>query len=199
MLGPEGKKSRRDFFSRVFGVRHSRHASWPKMCSRSSRATLASLLAMSGDSENHQRPTARLSSCPKTNLRSRAHQEADVKPRFLTGAAPNLTAPNLALLFADDATTAESILARKRGIENHFPRHQSRATSAHSPQSHGYLSITNLDIFARRTPQTNPVTHPHRNSTLIQVLIEFNKKNYSSTVPCSLNERVESLFRRVAF
>jgi len=39
-----------------------------------------------------------------------------VKRRFLTGAAPNLTAPNLALLFADDATTAESILARKRGI-----------------------------------------------------------------------------------
>jgi len=42
--------------------------------------------------------------------------EADVKPRFLTGAAPNLTAPNLAFLFADDAATAESILARKRGI-----------------------------------------------------------------------------------
>ncbi|HQZ65387.1 MAG TPA: hypothetical protein PLY87_09940, partial [Planctomycetaceae bacterium] len=39
-------------------------------------------------------------------------QEADVKPRFLTGAAPNL-----ALLSADDAATAESILARKRGIE----------------------------------------------------------------------------------
>ena len=57
---------------------------------------------------NFQRPAARLSPCPKTNPRSRARQEADVKPRFLTGAAPNL-----ALLFADDATTAESILARK--------------------------------------------------------------------------------------
>ena len=57
-----------------------------------------------------QRPAARLSPCPKTNPRSRARQEADVKPRFLTGAAPNL-----ALLFADDAATAESILARKRG------------------------------------------------------------------------------------
>ncbi|HQZ67381.1 MAG TPA: hypothetical protein PLY87_19970 [Planctomycetaceae bacterium] len=56
--------------------------------------------------------------CAKTNPRSRARQEADVKPRFLTDAAPNLTAPNLALLFADDAATAESILARKRGIAN---------------------------------------------------------------------------------
>jgi len=68
--------------------------------------------------QKNQRPAARLSPSPKTNLRSRARQEADVKPCFLTGAAPNLTAPNLALLFADDATTAGSILARKRGIEN---------------------------------------------------------------------------------
>ena len=59
-----------------------------------------------------QRPAARLSPCRKTNPRSRARQEADVKPRFLTGAAPNL-----ALLFADDAATEESILARKRGID----------------------------------------------------------------------------------
>ena len=58
-----------------------------------------------------QRPAARLSPCRKTNPGSRARQEADVKPRFLTGAAPNL-----ALLFADDAATEESILPRKRGI-----------------------------------------------------------------------------------
>ncbi|HQZ69107.1 MAG TPA: hypothetical protein PLY87_28665, partial [Planctomycetaceae bacterium] len=35
----------------------------------------------------------------------------------LTDAAPNLTAPNLALLFADDAATAESILAQKPGFQ----------------------------------------------------------------------------------
>jgi len=44
------------------------------------------------------RPTPSLSPCPKTNPWSRARQEAEVKPRFLTGAVPNHTVPNRGLV-----------------------------------------------------------------------------------------------------
>ena len=41
-----------------------------------------------------------------------------------------------------------------------FRRHQSLSITPHLPQSHGHLSITDLDSFARRTRHTNPVAHP---------------------------------------